>query len=73
MLQRRMDYRARVVYIADAKAGRGSEPMKLSSAIHTAIDNHRAGTSPVIIGKDVQLVGIDAIRAVRMLEDFPLA
>jgi hypothetical protein len=36
-----------------------------------AIAQHKPGETPAIIGAGIQLNGIDAIRAVRALEDFP--
>ncbi len=70
-----IDYRARVLYIRDARklVDQDQVAMLLSSAVFTALANHLHGEAPVVIGKNLKLVGIDAILAVRELEDFPCA
>jgi hypothetical protein len=45
--------------------------MGLASAVRLAIERHKPGETPAIIGTSIQLNGIDAIRAVRALADFP--
>lgn len=56
----------RVVYLRDARCfpSLEREAMELREAVETAIAKHQPGESPVIIGTGLQLIGIDAIRAV---------
>jgi hypothetical protein len=63
----RIDPKARVVYIRDAKIFPNFEReiMELHVAMDTAIANHKAGEAPVIIGNNLRLIGIDAIRSAR--------
>jgi hypothetical protein len=68
MTPRRLTHDTRVVYIRDAKSFTNlldAGKMGLSEAVETALATHQPGESPVIIGTGLQLIGIDAIRAVR--------
>jgi hypothetical protein len=70
------DYDAPVAYIRDAVGphapGEYTERrLALAKAVRLAIERHKPGEVPAIIGAGVQLHGIDAIRAVRALKDFP--
>jgi hypothetical protein len=70
------DYDAPVAYIRDVTAthapGEFTERrLALAKAVRLAIDRHKPGETPAIIGTGIQLNGIDAIRAVRNLKDFP--
>ena len=72
----KFDYDMPVAYIRDATAahppGQFTERrMGLASAVRLAIERHKPGETPAIIGTSIQLNGIDAIRAVRALADFP--
>jgi hypothetical protein len=75
-MSRNFDYDAPVAYIRDATAvhapGEFTERrLGLANAVRLAIERHKPGETPAIIGSGIQLNGIDAIRAVRMLPDFP--
>ena len=70
------DYDTPVAYIRDATAvhapGKFTERrLPLAEAVLLAIRRHKPGETPAIIGTGIQLNGIDAIRAVRNLKDFP--
>jgi hypothetical protein len=70
------DYDAQVAYIRDATATHGpgeytERRLGLAKAVRLAIERHKPGEMPAIIGSGIQLHGIDAIRAVRALKDFP--
>ncbi len=70
------DYETPVAYIRDATAthapGEYTERrVSLAKAVRLAIEKHKPGETPAIIGIGIQLNGIDAIRAVRALPDFP--
>ena len=70
------DYDAPVAYIRDATAAHApgeftERRLGLAKAVRLAIERHKPGETPAIIGTGVQLNGIDAIRSVRMLPDFP--
>jgi hypothetical protein len=70
------DYDTPVAYIRDVTAthapGEYTERrVSLAKAVRLAIEQHKPGESPAIIGVGIQLNGIDAIRAVRALKDFP--
>ena len=70
------DYNAPVAYIRDATAthapGEYTERrLDLANAVRLAIERYKPGQVPAIIGQGIQLHGIDAIRAVRALDDFP--
>ena len=72
----KFDYDAPVAYIRDATAvhapGEFTERrLALAKAVRLAIERHKPGQTPAIIGTGIQLNGIDAIRAVRNLKDFP--
>ena len=73
MTPNRVNYSSRVFYIRDAKSlpVHTREELELCAAVHAAIANHRPGEAPVIIGNSIQLVGIEAILAMRQLEGFP--
>lgn len=72
----KFDYDAPVAYIRDATAthapGEYTERrLGPAKAVRLAIQRHKPGEVPAIIGTGIQLHGIDAIRAVRALDDFP--
>ena len=69
-------YDVQVAYIRDATAthepGEFTERrLALAKAVRLAIERYKPGETPAIIGSGIQLNGIDAIRAVRALKDFP--
>jgi hypothetical protein len=75
-MSRTFDYDAPVAYIRDATAvhapGEFTERrLELAKAVRLALERHKPGETPAIVGTSIQLNGIDAIRAVRMLPDFP--
>jgi hypothetical protein len=75
-MSRNFDYDAPVAYIRDATAAHGpgeftERRLGLANAVRLAIQRYKQGETPAIIGSGIQLNGIDAIRAVRMLPDFP--
>jgi hypothetical protein len=45
--------------------------IELAKAVRMAIERFKPGETPAIIGAGIDLHGIDAIRAVRQLEQFP--
>jgi hypothetical protein len=70
------DYDAPVAYIRDATAAHApgeftERRLALAKAVRLALERHKPGETPAITGTRIQLNGIDAIRAVRMLKDFP--
>jgi hypothetical protein len=70
------DYDTPVAYIRDATGAHApgqftERRMGLASAVRLAVERHKPGETPAIIGSGIQLNGIDAIRAVRALADFP--
>ena len=67
MSSKDINYNARVVYIRNAKIfpSLDHEAMELSAAVDMAIANHQPGEAPVIIGNNLQLIGIEAIRTAR--------
>jgi hypothetical protein len=72
----KLDFDAPVAYIRDTTGHKRpgeytDRRTDLASAIRIAIAKHKPGEMPAIIGAGIQLNGIDAIRAVRALDDFP--
>jgi hypothetical protein len=72
----KFDYDTPVAYVRDATGthppgGFTERRLGLASAVRLAIQRHKPGETPAIIGTSIQLNGIDAIRAVRALADFP--
>lgn len=72
----KFDYDAPVAYIRDATAAHApgeytERRLALAKAVLLAIERYKLGESPAIIGTGIQLHGIEAIRAVRALGDFP--
>lgn len=72
----KLDFSAPVAYIRDTGAvhQRGEYTERrtdLASAVRVAISKYKDGETPAIIGAGIQLNGIDAIRTVRGLKDFP--
>jgi len=70
------DFNAPVAYIRDAAVVRPpgeytERRLGLANAVRLAIERHKPGETPAIIGTGIQLHGIDAIRAVRALKNFP--
>ncbi len=75
-MSRTFDYEAPVAYIRDATAAHApgeytERRLGLANAVRLAIQRYKPGETPAITGTGVQLHGIEAIRAVRALEDFP--
>jgi hypothetical protein len=75
-MSRTFDYDAPVAYIRDATAAHApgeytERRLGLANAVRLAIQRYKPGETPAIIGTGIQLHGIEAIRAVRALEDFP--
>ncbi len=72
-----MNFEAPVTYVRDAtdplRFLNDEEKILLRSAVQLAISCHQAGETPPIMGAEIDLYGIDAIRAVRDLKDFPRA
>jgi hypothetical protein len=71
-----LDFDAIVAYIRDASVTRPpgeytERRIELAKAVRMAIERFKPGETPAIIGAGVDLYGIDAIRAVRDLEQFP--
>lgn len=61
-----LDATLRVAYHRDAKMlqSREAHIMQLGDALRVALENHRPGEYPVIMGgTKMKLIGIDAIRA----------
>ncbi len=75
-MSRTFDYNAPVAYIRDATAAHApgeftERRLGFANAVRLAIERYKPGENPAIIGTGIQLNGIDAIRSVRMLPDFP--
>jgi hypothetical protein len=71
-----LDFDVIVAYIRDASVthdpGEYTERhIELAKAVRMAIERFKPGETPAIIGAGIDLYGIDAIRAVRRLENFP--
>lgn len=71
-----LDFDAIVAYIRDATVAHApgeytERRIELAKAVRLAIERFKPGETPVIIGAGIDLYGIDAIRAVRQLEQFP--
>ncbi len=72
----KLDFSAPVAYIRDTGGvhlpGEYTERRTdLASAVRMAIAKYKDGEMPAIVGAGIQLHGIDAIRSVRGLTDFP--
>ena len=72
----KLDFSAPVAYIRDTggvhERGEYTERRTdLASAVRVALAKYKDGEMPAIIGAGIQLNGIDAIRSVRTLKDFP--
>jgi hypothetical protein len=72
----KLDFDAIVAYIRDTSAchlpGEYTERhIELAKAVRMAIERFKPGETPAIIGAGIDLYGIDAIRAVRQLKNFP--
>ncbi len=70
------DFDAIVAYIRDTATVHGpgeytERHIELAKAVRMAIERFKPGETPAIIGAGLNLHGIDAIRAVRQLEQFP--
>lgn len=70
------DFNAIVAYVRDATIDHGpgeytERRIELAKAVRMAIERFKPGETPAIIGAGIDLYGIDAIRAVRQLENFP--
>jgi hypothetical protein len=73
-----LDFDAIVAYVRDASVARPpgeytERHIELAKAVRLAIERFKPGETPAIIGAGIDLYGIDAIRAVRGLEQFPKA
>ena len=71
-----LDFDAIVAYVRDTSAshppGEYTERhIELAKAVRMALERFKPGESPAIIGAGLDLHGIDAIRAVRQLKQFP--
>jgi hypothetical protein len=76
VLSSKLDFSAPVAYIRDTggehQPGEYTERRTdLATAVRVAIAKYKDGETPAIIGAGIQLNGIDAIRSVRALKDFP--
>lgn len=71
----KIDYRSPAVYTTDISRAGWSVPVErprdFATAVRLAISRYKEGDVPVIMSDDIHLVGIDAIRSVRKLKDFP--
>jgi hypothetical protein len=71
----KIDYRSPAVYATDLSRAGWSNPVErprdFAAAVRLAITRYKDGDVPVVIGEDVHLVGIEPIKAVRRLKDFP--
>jgi hypothetical protein len=70
------DFDVIVAYIRDTSANHSpgeytERHIELAKAVRMAIERFKPGETPAIIGAGIDLYGIDAIRAVRQLEQFP--
>ncbi|MFN3744279.1 MAG: hypothetical protein ACK4TL_06200 [Hyphomicrobiaceae bacterium] len=70
------DFDAQVAYVRDATGVHSpgeyiERCLGLARAVRLAIERYKPGEVPATIGSGIQLHGIDTIRAVRALKDFP--
>ncbi len=77
VVMRSLNFEATVIYIrqlsSESSCQIANTPMTLADAVRMALAEHKCGECPVIIGGSIELIGIDAVRAVRALKDFPKA
>ncbi len=71
-----LNFDVTVAYIRDAGASRPpgeytERHIELAKAVRLAIERFKPGETPAILGAGIDLYGIDAIRAVRRLKQFP--
>lgn len=71
----RVDFRASVNFIQDLddpmSVATSRKKVELARAVRIVLSKHRHGQTPSIYGRNLNLIGIAAIRAVREMKGFP--